>query len=558
MFKKVLSLFSLVTITLLALAPKGGAAEPVSTREVTICLEPGEGTILLLGNEDSFKALQDDLQNPKAVADRTGVLKRMPFGVYISSPQRYAPTLKERGIEDAFQWYKNLLTLLKNSGVNTVYLQGGASISPQEGRPLKELAALFEENDIQFIIQPDDVYFGGGTYANWKRRRLASKGENADVSYQAFFDDYIKRVVTQYLPRFAEDRGIFAWSPVEELPPQHEAVFAQYKALIRELLPNSIIYQLDSPQSTKEKLQSKTGIIPDILAFDRYCWWHQEAGETDGFVNYRIWTPHFAARWLNSVLGRYARDAYELYKRPMIAVVHGGAGYEFFGEERARRYGWKRDESYVYPLSPDVRYYPKHDLWGLPNQYFPPKHAMKLSSWIAICAGYKGVMLYGSLGDHSDYLATFLQRNDLKHGSYLRYGSIRYDLSVTPQWEEFATAAKNIQRYAPIVLDWEPATEPHGKTSQPNVFSNSFTDSKGRKYLVVVNGLIGSWDGGKSPDWIRYPESRFSVGEDGQLIGYEPLEGTREIRVQLPAQADAYDLRTLFPANQVSTTSLSR
>ena len=182
--------------------------------------------------------------------------------------------------------------------------------------------------------------------------------------------------------------------------------------------------------------------------------------------------------------------------------------------------------------------------------YLPPQNAYRLMNWLAICGGFKGIMLWNSLQDTPETIQKRIQNGEVESGNILSTALIDYALNVQPQWNEFSNSFKDIKQYERLILALKPVDSEHVKSEDRHVFFNSFTDHSGRRFLVVVNGLIGEWGNGKSPDWTS-KESGLSVGEDGNLTGFTPLNEQRIIEILAKGPGDFYDLRNVVSGREL-------
>lgn len=505
-------------------------------------LAPGDGTILLLGSEKEFSEVKHDyfrkwFRSPPPNRDpATGQyrLDFMPFGIYIGdhTAEFYQQRAAAMGLT-IWQWYDRVFKTIRAGGANTIYIQGGGYIERNGELTAKVFADFAAARGFKVIVQPNDAYFGGSCFAGWK-----TNAGKPDANLGEFFSDYILPRLEQYLPRYRDNRSIFAWCPVEEFPAADEKYFTEYKKLLHTLAPRQLHFQLDSQQNTIEELKSKQPPFPDLFAKDRYCWWLAENGP-----HLFLWTPHFASRWLYNTIQPYAANVHTLFQGQAICVLQGPAEFTFYGEDSAKAWGWKAEKDFVCPTS-TVRYFEKQKRWGGFNRYLPPPNAERLSAWLAVCAGYKGVMLWAALLDGPESVQNLLAQEHPAVNSSAMIGILHGDLTTTPQWNELAATWLQLKKLERLILSMAPSDSAYATSQDPHIFLNSFTDAKGRRYLVVVNGLIGHWDE-TNPDWLNYPKTKLAVGMDGNLINYTALKEPRKIMLKLTNDSEVYDLRSL-------------
>ena len=525
-------------------------ASVVSARDVEVTLAPGEGTILLLGTPEQRHEVAKEYFSPAAAqpaaagpaaprpeGDKPYRLDAMPIGVYLASASGYASLPEFKGV-DVYDWYGKLLDILKAGGANTIYVYGGAIGNPAD---MNKFTAFVHGRGFRLIIQPDDGYFGQGNFSAWQARRKDALGE-AKMNMETFWTDWLRDYATGLYPLYRDNPNIWAWAPVEEMGAEDEALYAEYKTLLRRAVPNHLIVQLDSQQAREDVLKSKRTPYPDVFAIDRYCWWHQAQGK-----NYVMWTPHFATQWLYNVTKEHADAVWKLYRGQAFCTLQGPAMYALHDQATADLYGWKADPNHVPPTAPTVRYYPDKKLWGAWDFYLPPANGERLSSWIAVCAGFKGMMLWAGVTGGADEAQRVIEKPDAKAGDARHAGVIHYDLSTTPQWDELSSTWRSIRRYEKAILAMQPSPAELAKAKDGHLFVNSFVDDKGRQFVVVVNGLIGEWDGG-SPTVLDHPRTKLTVGPDGNLQNYTPLTEPRTCTVTLAGDHSAHDLRELAGA----------
>lgn len=519
-----------------------------------VSLAPGEGTILCLGTEEDFAALKQSYFTPVAAAQETDAargavrpfrLDFMPMGFYLGDKASYQNAATAMGV-DVWTYLGRLLDKLKAAGTNTIYLQGGSLTAP-------ELSRFVHARGFKVILQMDDLYFRGTDYF-----KGSVKGPWAPYAGpREYFEGSLKPRLEKLLPLLEQEPAVWACSPVEELPADSEPAFTPYKELVRRLAPRPVHFQLDSQQATTALLASKQPPYPDLFGFDRYPWWSQPGNNhaKHGDSLY-LWTPHFSARWLYNAMKTYADGVHQLYKADSLAVLQGPATINFYSREDGRKYGWKEDAGFIPPTAPHIRWHPERQLWGGWTSYFPPPGAERLQSWLAVCAGMKGVLMWAAVFDKSEEVRArfdgskpplapeFFSTTE----TWDKYaGIVRPDLSTAPQWDELVAAWQGIQPMGKLILGLRPSAEAYATaTGDPDLFVNSFTDAAGRRFVVVVNGRIGQWDG-NNPVWLDYPNTKLSVGADGNLTHFTPLREPRACGITLAGGWKVMDARGLAP-----------
>ncbi|MBI4023923.1 MAG: hypothetical protein HY360_03020 [Verrucomicrobia bacterium] len=510
-----------------------------------ISLSPGDGAILLLGTQGELEAVTRDYflggdgKKDQRTKDDPYRFESMPFGFYLGDHTAvgYREQAARMGL-DIWDWHGRLLGILKSGGANTIIVQGGGYLEKEGEFPAKTFAEFAAARGFKVIIQPNDAYFGGSLYSSWKAGMEKAGSNPSDTGLDAFFRRYLKPRLEQHLAAYGENAQVFAWSPVEELGPDQEKFFTPYKKLLHDLTPGQLHYQYDN---NLETLKTKEPPYPDIFGFGGYCWWHGVWGD-----NYCLWTPHYSARWLYGRIQPYPERVHKLFKGQAICVLQGPAWFTLIGPEDGAKHGWKPESSYVCPTAPGVRWYEKLKLYGVYNMHLPPANAERLSCWLAVCAGFKGTLIWAGVCNRPEDLTRLLEDENSKAGDNIMMGIIHTDLTTTSQWEELAGAWKQMRKLERLILALEPSSTPYAASDDPNMFVNSFQDREGRRFIVVVNGLIGQWDK-DSPDWLNYPRTKLSIGMDGNLIHYRPLREARSCALKLSEDGQVFDMRTVSP-----------
>ena len=499
-----------------------------STRKYELALEPGEGAILLLGDNDDLQAVRKDYFSRNRKRKKpAGPLDRLLLGFYSGPPS------DERAAKVGLtkqKYIARMLKLYKGASATAVYFYYG-NMQHQSGGKLADAAAKY---GLRSILQTNDLYFRGHHY--W----MIESYRNSSLKGYADPQDYLKRYLMPRLKAWApgntHNSNILAWSPVEELPPEDEEVYAEYKKAFKRLFPNHLLYQLDSQQTTRELLKSKKPPYPDITGFDRYPWWTRPEGQG-------LWTPHYAARLFFSWIKDYARHCHELFGAPAVLVMQGCGEVSWADEAWGRRFDIEPREDFVSPKSPSIRWSSKVGKFRTMNRYLAPDNAWRLQNWMGIASGFKGLMYWSAGPAYS--LKQWNQA--IEDGSSARRCLIDDDFATHRLLKEVSASWKEIRRYEMLLLDSIPIKEekPKWKVAGPHVFTGMLRDNSGHRYLVVVNGLIGQWDG-TSPEILNYPKTKLTVGENGELENYTPLTEPRRMIIEMNgSEGLPYDLRTL-------------
>ena len=497
-------------------------------------LEPGEGTILLIGDETQLSKVQEDYFSDERKAVPGRKVNFMLLGFY--SGTDVDGRAKRLGMSNE-EYLDQMMRVYREAGSTVVFAYHGNMQGGENSRG-RRFAAIAAKHGLRVILQPNDLYFPGHHY--WKIKSYREgllKGYNNPKDY---VDSYLMPRLEEFAPGVADDENILAWQPTEELFPTSEVAYAEYKAAFKRLLPKHLIFQVDSQQDSFEELRSKRPPFPDIVGLDRYPWWIQPAG-------LGLWTPHYATKWLFDAIGDYAKSAYDLFRAPAVFVMQGCGELSWYSE-RAAKWGWEPRKDYRSPRIPFVRWVAKFEKFRAFNRYLAPKNAWRLQNWIGVAAGFKGLMYWcgGPLGSPATL------EDAWKNGRWTRIGLIYDDFTTHQHLVEVTRSWEEIRRYESLILDMrllDGAGVSFYKINEPRVYTNAFQDSVGRMYIVVVNGNIGSWDE-TSPYILDYPKTKLTVNRHGELENYTPLKEARTIRLELSSPRYApYDLRTMVLLN---------
>lgn len=485
-----------------------------------IALEPGEGTILLIGRlKDRAQVKARYLSSDSPVPE--GILNSLLLGFYGGA---------ERLVSDSPEFVDRALATYRAAGATTVWAYN-ANMEGGQTSPASRFAALAAKHGLKAILEPGDVYFRHGGY--W-----AGEGHGFVKDYRGpedYMNRYLMPRLRQWAPGVRDDKNIWAWGPAEEMPAEDEMIYVGYKKAFKELLPNHLLYQLDSQQCIFERIRHKWPPYPDIVGLDCYPWCTETL--RDG-----VSTPDYAARWAFGYLKGYPGAAYELLAgAPAVFVAQGCAELNWIDEKAGKELGWETKEGLRPPKLPNVVWRPEVRKFSYWNRYLAPTNAWRLQSWLGICAGFKGLSFW-SAGPADDREAL---KSALKKGE----GSVRVCLidnkmRTLPYLKEVADSWKEIRRFEKLILGLHPAHICHEYTVEgQRIFTNTFRDKAGREYLIVVNGDIIRYDD-HNPEWLDWPKTKLAVNDDGELVNYTPLRDRRTIDIELKApDVELYDLR---------------
>ena len=519
----------------------GSGAEPVlpvsdsmPSRIYQLRLEPGKGAIVFLGTRGQLDQLRRDYFG-KAPARPGGTIDRLLLGFLTGTDVE--ARAHELGL-DYDTYVDRMLKLYRDAGATAIYVYRGNL----EHRLGARFAAVAARHGLKVIIQPNDVYFR--SQDDWKDDGSTAAPLKPYAGAADYMRRYLLPLLEQRAPAHANDPNILAWSPVEELPAADEVLYAQYKAAFKRLFPRHLLYQIDSQQSTLEALRSKRPPFPDITGLDRYPWWTQPDG-------LGLWTPHYAARLFYSWIKDYPRFVHELFGAPAVLVMQGCAELSWADAAWGARHGWKPNADFVPPNSPHVRWVPKLNKFRVMNRHLAPENAWRLQIWMGLARGYKGFMYWcaGPVATPARWRRAF------ESGEFAQLGLIGDDLTTHHYLQEVKDTWQDIRRYEALLLNTYPAgdLESSVRVKGERIYTGLLKDGAGRRFLVIVNGDIGRWDG-TSPETLNFPATRLTLDEFGQFTNYTVLHDARVISVEIADPGvTPFDLRTLKPLARESS-----
>jgi len=492
--------------------------------QIQIQLGPGEGTILLIGNGQDYAEVADQYFSAQS-SPPPGVLDRLLLGFYTSGSASDAE-----------------MTLYEAIGCTAVY--GYVSMN---GSSATDFATRAAAHGLLAICQPNDLYF--------------NEPSPAYQTMENYRDWVLIPNLQSYAPPHVNDTNIFAWAPREELSGDEadpikpdEANFTAYKAAFKTELPNHLLFQLDSQQRDEYAMRFKRQPMPDISGFDRYPWWWRY----DHNWNH-LWTPDYALSWLFGEIDDYPPGSFHVMNAPAVFVAQGCAEMRFLTQSQGESlYGWMAQPGWRHPTAPCVSWEPQVSKFALWNRYLAPTNAWRCQGWVAICAGFKGLMYWSGIGggDHDPAYWDAVFNNG--EGTY-RNCLIDSKLDCLEYVNEISASWIEMRRMENLILDIRP--EPISQSysiSDSKVVSNTFLDSSGREYIVVVNRHIGTWldenDNPTNPDPVHWQSDvdDLYVNRTGQLVNFTPATGGRTITITLNDSGSnwLYDLRQLAQAPQ--------
>lgn len=482
-------------------------------------LAPGEGTIILLGNTSDAVDVYRDYLSESALMP-SGILDRLLLGFYTSP-------------SDA-----NDEAMALFSSLNATTVMGYRSY--MGNNTAANFAAKANANGLLAICQPSDLYFVEPSPA-WQ-------------TMENYRDFKLIPELESYAPAYVNDANIFAWQPREELPGDEkdpikpdENNFTAYKSAFKSNLPNHLLYQLDSQQDNLSKMQYKQSPMPDISGLDRYPWWYRYDGGID-----HLWTPDYALNWLYNVIEEYPSASKTVMDAPAIFVGQGCAELNWIDEQEGIDRGYQVVEGYRPPAAPNIRWEPELGKFSYWNRYLAPSNCWRCQNWLAICAGFKGIMFWSGGPGGSQVELDLAWQNC----TTTRVRLIDENLNTLPYVDEISSSWEVLRNYEKLILDIHNSSISHDFTLQGNnVIANTFIDSAGREYIIIVNTRVGTWldsnNQPTNPDPLNWQSDNddLYVGYDGQLVNYTPATGTRSIFLTVNTQESEnislFDIRNL-------------
>lgn len=522
-----------------------------------ISLEPGEGAIFLLGDENDLRTVKDDyFSSPRKryTCDKTGKIDRLLLGFLSGTNSGTYGGAEKMGMT-LDEYTERTLKLYRDLGATVVFAYHG-NMTGGIGRKYAAVAAKY---GLPVILQPNDLYFKEGRYFTSKEEYFTHS--NAALARYSDPGDYARRYLIPKLEKEAPDNAdasnILAWQPAEELPidGKDEDALVEYKKAFKRLLPNHLLFQIDSVQSTHKTLAVKKAPYPDICATDRtYTWWTRYGNEPIP----GLWTPHVSGRMVFNYIKDYALGAYDLFESPSVMVMQGCANMTWVPAEWGKKFfELEPREDSVSSVAPQLKWMPEQKMFRTINRHFAPKNAWRMQIWMGLARGFKG-FLYFSGGPGSSREKWLKVYNNAVNGTDAgRLCLINEDFTTHPHMAEVSQTWKNIRNYESLILNTHPVDDKVVplKIDGRYMYSGILEDAAGRKYLVLVNGEIGKWDG-NSPEKLNYPNTKLKLDKWGEFENYTPLEKPRTIKISIEQANELYDLRTMLSAKEVKNTGM--
>ena len=453
---------------------------------------------------------------PADYAPGTGphqTLDYFPLGVYcpgtVGAFKDAAAAEKTDPLTIAGRMYAEIREL----GGNAVYFQG-TLLHDGERHTAAVMAGLARQHGLRVIGQMNDVYF---------RQDESRVIKGRFKTGWEYYRRYLAPRVRKYLPHYRDNRDVWCWSPVEELHHRYVWELVAYRRLIWDICPNHLIYELVTDLETMKTMKEP---LPNFVGVDRYCFWHQGQGRY-----LTMWTPQYALRWLRGVIGRFIAQAARRGK-PCVFVMQGAATYGFQDP-----FPWlqtqAQKQAYLLPEVPTLEYYPDLDKFGRWGMYQPPPNAMRAMCWVGVLEGAKGLFVWPYGYDYGDVDARIAKAKKAGRRFSIRLGR------TTPQWKDLQTAFAEVAPFTKLLMALSRVDKPTAKTDDRDVWTHTFQDSDGNRFLVVVNSRIAHWDG-DSPQNLNHPQTKLTIDGRGQLTGHKVASPKR---FTLSVQGDLHTLR---------------
>ncbi len=389
-------------------------------------------------------------------------LDYFPMGIYYYSSSQTIRT------EEAM---RQMLQELQDAGVNTIHFAGNTGLSQQHPMTsIPNVAKLAEKYNIFLWCQMNDVYYRRNNYAGLNNYKAKNSLE--------YLKKYAFPRIRRTLPLSNDLSAVYAWLPCEEADHDDVDRLALYRKKIWEISPRKRIFELFNKNTTLAALRSP---LPNIAGVDRYSF-RYEAKEIQ-FPQQGL----AATRW--SI--RYFFNQSQKIGLPMIGVIQGSAMHSFIsGEEMTG--GLKEPEKYekFAVKSQGIKYYPRSRKFGYWSMYAPPKNGIRVQAWQMVAEGAKGILIFSY-----SPLSYEVQRKNAEQKIQNEIGgkenvSIRLCSSNKVLWDDMRQTFADLKPFGNLLIDLEKLPERLFSCDNPVFYGNSFRDSQGRRYSIIVNTHI--------------------------------------------------------------------
>ena len=494
---------------------------------------------------------------------------RLPIGfyIYVSNWKQYTGP-KAHDLDDA-------IDEMARRGFTYLYAGGGIDDNPL----WIHLLDLCEKRKIAVVPQLDFAYLGF----------VDPKTVNVN--------DLVARVVP-FIKKYKDHPAVMAFSVCEEPQARIMPVLKKYYEGILREVPDAPLHLLFNYLPQFVAMETP---YPEVMGADRYAFWWEMSGQRA--------TPWYALNWYHTQLDNYYQLATERgadFQSVFTAstletfTTHDGLKVSFYpntmamspearakfltdpsgalsAEDRTRlydnvlEYATKKNQGWEQGPEGNLRFW---------KYYRPPTNCVRAMSWLSVMEGARSVVVWAWQPPYEN-MKDFAHRANGKSGPEYINSIMGWDGKGTPQLDEFAEFAGQIQRYAKLIRVMTKECTPMDKKNLPlghelaanTEGAKSVYDVKGDdvtwqsfkvpgysgKVVVVVNTGVGSWCEGRSPQYLS-SKDLYRIDDLGNAVDYTPFKAARALTCRvLLKDMDCFDLETgkPVPMNDGQTLSVT-
>jgi hypothetical protein len=89
-----------------------------------------------------------------------------------------------------------------------------------------------------------------------------------------------------------------------------------------------------------------------------------------------------------------------------------------------------------------------------------------------------------------------------------------------PCWADFQKGFAEVKPYGRLLLALRKEPVCGVTVSDPAIWTNTFKDAEARRFAILVNSRIATWDK-TSPEVLNFPETKLNIDDEGNPINYE-------------------------------------
>lgn len=443
-----------------------------------------------------------NISMPPKILNFKGNSKRLeffPLGVYATARLNELKSAADAENTTPANIRNKLFAEIKELGANTVYF--AELLAEKNKLPAAEAAEAADRYGLKPIIQMNDVYYRGDHSILIKKRKCKNSWEH--------FKKYIEPRVRKYLPKYQNSK-VWAWSPIEEPWLIDIQEVAEYYKIIWKLTPNINIFLLENKNEPLIHIRKP---LPTFFGVDRYFFTN-----IGGWNNRTLVTPQKSLSLLRGSIRSFMREA-ENKGRPMVLVLQGTAMHNFVSAGKVAP--WlktpEQKKEFSIPEAPGLKYYPNVDKFGYWGLYTPPRHALRAQCWTGILEGAKGLFAWSYKYNYAGYY-----KDVAKKIKERKSWGISISLNRSQKnWRDLQTAFREIKPFGKLLLNLKRHKPIKNISADKHIWASSAEDSKGRKFLLIMNSHISNWDK-NNPRSLDWPKTKLNINEHGELINYVP------------------------------------